>query len=164
MREIICNPFFPMKDTRQAKMTKLYLQNISILSLGGNLKNPIKTFIYLFKKIQNNNNMTLVSTSPIYKNPPFGYTNQNDFYNATIILATNMCLIEFYGFIFYLERIFGRQRKRVFKNAPRILDIDILFFNDIFLKSQKLNIPHPHWQNRESVLIPLLYQVNYKGF
>ncbi|RAX53134.1 2-amino-4-hydroxy-6-hydroxymethyldihydropteridine diphosphokinase [Helicobacter sp. 16-1353] len=158
MREIICHSFFPMKQTN-----RLYLQNTSILSLGGNLKNPIKTFINLFRSLQNNRNIVLVSTSPIYKNPPFGYTNQNDFYNATMILTTNMCLIEFYRFVFYLERIFGRKRKRKFKNAPRILDIDILFFNDIFFRSSKLNIPHPHWQERESVLIPLLYQVNYKG-
>ena len=75
-----------------------------------------------------------------------------------------MCLIEFYRFVFYTERIFGRGRKREFKNAPRILDIDILFFNDIFIRSEKLNIPHLHWNKRDSVLIPLLYQVNYKGF
>lgn len=75
-----------------------------------------------------------------------------------------MCLMEFYGFVFYMERIFGRLRKREFKNAPRTLDIDILFFNDTFIRSKKLNIPHLHWSKRDSVLIPLLYQVNYKGF
>lgn len=170
MQELICNPFFPMKEsiknTNKHSYIKAqkYFKNISIVSLGGNLNNPIKTFINLFKKLRNNNNIALMSTSPIYKNPPFGYIYQHHFYNATIMLATNMCLIEFYGFIFYLERIFGRQRKRAFKNAPRILDIDIIFFNDIVFRSKKLSIPHPHWQHRESVLIPLLYQVNYKGF
>ncbi len=160
MREIIINSFFPFIN----KNTNTKLQNISILSIGGNLKNPIQTFLRFFKKLELNRNITLISTSPIYKNPPFGYTMQKDFYNSTIILSTNMYLIEFYRFIFYMERIFGRPRKREFKNAPRTLDIDILFFNDTFLRSKKLNIPHLHWSERESVLIPLLYQVNYKGF
>lgn len=74
-----------------------------------------------------------------------------------------MYLLELYRFVFYIERIFGRKRQREFKNAPRILDIDIVFFNDTFIRSKKLNIPHIHWQERESVLIPLLYQVYYKG-
>lgn len=160
MREIIINSFFPFNN----KHTNIKLQNIGIISIGGNIKNPINTFLKLFKKLELNNNITLISTSPIYKNPPFGYTMQKDFYNSTIILSTNMYLIEFYRFIFYMERVFGRPRKREFKNAPRTLDIDILFFNDIFLRSKKLNIPHTHWDKRESVLIPLLYQVNYKGF
>lgn len=160
LREIVTNSFFPFAN----KSKNVYLQNISILSIGGNLKNPIKTFLHLIRKLRLNRNITLISTSPIYKNPPFGYTKQRDFYNSTIILSTNMCLIEFYRFVFYTERIFGRGRKREFKNAPRILDIDILFFNDIFIRSEKLNIPHLHWNKRDSVLIPLLYQVNYKGF
>lgn len=159
MREIICNSFFP-----RAYKNYRILHNIAILSIGGNLKNPTETLIFLILKLRKNANLKLISTSPLYKNPPFGYEKQNDFYNATIILSTNLCLIDFYSFIFYLERIFGRKRKREFKNAPRILDIDIIFFNDIFIRSKKMNIPHLHWQIRESVLIPLIYQVNYKGF
>ena len=160
MREIIINSFFPFANKNKHKN----LQNISILSIGGNLKNPIKTFLHFVRKLQSNKNIHLISTSPIYKNPPFGYTKQNYFYNSTIILSTNMCLVEFYRFVFYMERIFGRKRMRVFKNAPRTLDIDILFFNDIFMRNENLNIPHLCWNKRESVLVPLLYQVYYKGF
>ncbi|RDU65174.1 2-amino-4-hydroxy-6-hydroxymethyldihydropteridine diphosphokinase [Helicobacter sp. MIT 14-3879] len=157
VREIVCNKFFPMKKTLKHK-------NLVIISIGANLKNPINTFIRLFRKLYKNNNINIISTSPIYKNPPFGYKKQNDFYNATMLISTKLYLLEFYRLIFYLERIFGRNRIRAFKNAPRILDIDILFFNDSFIRSKKLNIPHLHWQERESILIPLIYQVNYKGF
>lgn len=157
--EIICNQYFPFKNNSFYKL----FNNTSIISIGGNLGNPIKTFTSLFHKLDSNTNITLISTSPIYKNPPFGYLNQCYFYNATIILFTKLCLIEFYSLVFYLERVFGRGRIREFKNAPRILDIDILFFNDIFIRSKKINIPHLHWQNRASVLVPLMYQVYYKG-
>lgn len=158
MEEIICTKFFPSKKKDSI------LQNLAIISLGGNLNNPIKTFKALFSMLNNNKNISILSTSPIYKNPPFGFKEQNLFYNATMLLSTRLYLLEFYRLIFYLERRFGRGRKRAFKNAPRTLDIDIIFFNNIFLRSKKLNIPHLHYQERNSVLIPLLYQVNYKGF
>lgn len=162
--KLICNNFFPAKSPQIRKIhSGAFLPNTTIIALGANLKSPISTFITLFHKLKRNAKIDIISTSPIYKNPPFGYANQPFFYNATMILATSMCLLEFYAFIFYMERIFGRKRIRTFKNAPRTLDIDIIFFNDIFMRSTKLNIPHPQWQGRASVLIPLIYQVHYKG-
>ncbi len=177
--QLICDTFYPTrfsesarfphdsrKDSRDLRSkdshTKM-LPNTTIIALGGNLKSPIRTFKSLFLKLRQNAKIRILQTSPIYKNPPFGYANQPFFYNATMLLATSMCLVEFYAFIFYMERIFGRGRIRAFKNAPRTLDIDIIFFNDIFMRSTKLNIPHTQWQWRSSVLIPLIYQVNYKG-
>lgn len=151
------------KDSHSKDSHTKMLPNTTIIALGGNLKSPIRTFKSLFLKLKQNAKIRILQTSPIYKNPPFGYANQPFFYNATMLLATSMCLVEFYAFIFYMERIFGRGRLRAFKNAPRTLDIDIIFFNDIFMRSTKLNIPHTQWFGRSSVLIPLIYQVNYKG-
>lgn len=179
--QLICDTFYPTKFSESTRFThdsrkdsrdshksreshhKRTLPNTTIIALGGNLKSPIRTFKSLFLKLKQNAKIRILQTSPIYKNPPFGYANQPFFYNATMLLATSMCLVEFYAFIFYMERIFGRGRIRAFKNAPRTLDIDIIFFNDIFMRSTKLNIPHTQWFGRSSVLIPLIYQVNYKG-
>lgn len=162
--KLICNNFYPVKSPQIRKIHNgAFLPNTTIIALGANLKSPLYTFMAFFHKLTQNAKIHILQTSPIYKNPPFGYANQPFFYNATMLLATSMCLMEFYAFIFYMERIFGRGRIRAFKNAPRTLDIDIIFFNDIFMRSTKLNIPHPQWQNRASVLIPLLYQANYKG-
>lgn len=165
--KLICNAFYPTQLKNTIRFVHDFhqknLPNTTIISLGANIKNPIRVFIALFLKLKRNAKIHILSTSPIYKNPPFGYINQPFFYNATILLATSMCLMEFYAFIFYMERIFGRGRIRKFKNAPRVLDIDIIFFNDIFMRSHKLNIPHQQWYRRNSVLIPLIYQVNYKG-
>ena len=162
---ILQNQFFPAKKSLHfAESSKKSLPNTALIALGANLKNPIHTFKSLFTKLARNAKIHILATSPIYKNPPFGFRAQPSFYNATMMLATKMCLLEFYAFMFYLERIFGRARRRAFKNAPRALDIDIIFFNDIFMRSAKLNIPHPHWRARPSVVVPLLFQVNYKGF
>ena len=163
-RKIDSHPNDSRKITHDSrKDSRKTLPNTTIIALGGNLKSPIHTFKMLFLKFRRNAKIRILSTSPIYKNPPFGFCNQPFFYNATMLLATSMCLMEFYAFIFYMERVFGRGRIRAFKNAPRTLDIDIIFFNDIVMRSAKLNIPHTQWQGRSSVLIPLIYQVNYKG-
>ena len=183
--KLICNNFYPFNNrlprlaffgksrndgvdsAKSPQIRKICanksLPNTTIIALGANLKSPLRTFRAFFHKLTQNAKIHILQTSPIYKNPPFGYANQPFFYNATMLLATSMCLMEFYAFIFYMERIFGRGRIRAFKNAPRTLDIDIIFFNDIFMRSTKLNIPHPQWQNRASVLLPLFYQANYKG-
>ena len=148
---------------RPQKSQAKSLANIAILSIGGNLKNPLKTFAALIQKLLKNRRLRLISTSPIYKNPPFGFAHQPHFFNATIWLSTTMAFAEFCALVFYLERSFGRGRIRPFKNAPRILDIDIIFFNDLALKRPKMRIPHAAWQGRRSVLIPLFYQAHLKG-
>ena len=56
--------------------------------------------------------------------------------------------------ILYLEKRFGRDR--AFRNAPRTLDIDIIFFDDFEIATKKLIVPHRDWENRDSVLIPLI--------
>ncbi|WP_258555320.1 2-amino-4-hydroxy-6-hydroxymethyldihydropteridine diphosphokinase [Helicobacter mustelae] len=126
--------------------------------MGGNEGDVIATFTKLILWLKNHPNFHFIITSPIYRNPAFGYKNQPDFYNATISLITNLNLNAIYHLVFYLERKFGRARKRRFKNAPRTLDIDILFFGHKVVKYPHLKIPHPAWKQRESVIIPLLLQ------
>ncbi|RDU68903.1 2-amino-4-hydroxy-6-hydroxymethyldihydropteridine diphosphokinase [Helicobacter cholecystus] len=153
MRKLYCTSYFPYTS----KKPFIY-RNKVLLGIGGNLGDCIKRFCALFKQIQSHPRLSILSTSPIYRNPPFGYTEQNDFYNATIELSTNLSLIELFSIVFYWERRWGRLRKREFKNAPRTLDIDILWFNQAKIKRPYLTIPHPYWQERESVLVPLSLQ------
>lgn len=134
---------------------KTKAQNSIILGIGGNMPNTPNAFENLFTTLKNHPKISVLHSSPIIKNPAFGYTNQADFLNAVLYMETNLCLVEIYALIFYLERRFGRERKRMFKNAPRILDIDIILFNKLILKREYLTIPHIHWEKRLSVCIPL---------
>lgn len=150
MRKIINHPLYPCVTYKQVKM-----KNKVLLGIGGNVGDCIKRFSHLFRQIQKDHRFCILSTSPIYINPPFGYLEQNDFYNATIQLATNQSMLEVFRMIFYWERRFNRPRKRAFSNAPRTLDIDFLWFNHIKIKRPYLTIPHKEWDRRESVLVPL---------
>jgi 2-amino-4-hydroxy-6-hydroxymethyldihydropteridine diphosphokinase len=89
----------------------------------------------------------------ILKNPPFGFVDQDDFFNSIIVLKVNMQPHVFLAYLMRLEKRFAR--KRSFANAPRTLDLDILFFDNRTITTSKLTVPHPSWSKRESVVIPL---------
>lgn len=125
-----------------------------LVGIGGNIGDSIKRFQKLFLRMERDNNIQIISTSPILKNPPFGYLEQDDFFNGLILIETKLYPLKFLNKILYLEKRFGRQR--TFKNAPRTLDIDIIFFDNFTIKTPSLNIPHRDWQNRDSVVIPLI--------
>jgi len=94
------------------------------------------------------------------KNPPFGYVDQDDFLNSIITVSTSMSPNETLRFLLHTEKRFGR--KRSFANAPRTLDLDILFFDDLKIDRPHLKIPHPQWCERESVLIPMSFMRTVK--
>ena len=87
------------------------------------------------------------------KNPPFGFKDQDDFFNSIIVFKTNMQPHIFLDYLMRLEKKFGRRRS--FANAPRTLDLDIVFFDNRVINSEKLILPHHAWSQRESVIIPL---------
>lgn len=128
------------------------------LGIGGNQENSLACFWHVLNALSKNPRIRIVATSPIYHNPPFGFLQQPWFYNATITLRTCLSLRTFFALTSYLERRFGRARKRAFQNAPRTLDIDILFFGALLVNTPSLRIPHRQWANRESVLVPLLFE------
>ena len=132
--------------------------NTFTIGIGSNKGQSFRIFNQLFLWLARHRSFTILSTSPIYQNPAFGYTNQRDFYNATLTLQTPLSLREVFSIIFYLERKFARPRIREFKNAPRTLDIDLIFFNHLKLNYPHLKLPHPYWKQRESVIIPLVLQ------
>jgi 2-amino-4-hydroxy-6-hydroxymethyldihydropteridine diphosphokinase len=132
------------------KSNKKYLVTIGI---GGNIGDMKKRFNKLFLSLIQNSKFDVLMASPLLLNPPFGYLNQNDFLNGIICLKTNLGPNEFLKYMQRLENRFGR--KRSFQDAPRTLDIDIIFFDNKKINTKKLIVPHKDWANRESVIIPL---------
>lgn len=125
------------------------------LGIGGNIGNTRRRFNHLFYFLKRSKVVDIVETSPILKNPPFGYLAQEDFYNSLIIVKTCLQPKALLRYILHVEKKFGR--KRSFPDAPRTLDIDMIFFENVEINSKELTVPHPSWQSRTSVIIPLLY-------
>lgn len=137
-----------------------------VLGIGANIGTQDKIlarFWHLLCFFASHSRIFGISTSPIYRNPPFGYANQAHFYNALITLSTSLSLLQIYALVFYAERKFGRTRKREFKNAPRTIDIDIVFYSDCIFRTKYLTLPHPSYHNRPSVLIPMLCSLYQQG-
>ncbi len=141
-------PHFPSKST----IKRSFRYEVTV-GIGGNIGDVRRRFEYLFFYFKREKGVSLARTSLILKNPPFGYTNQDDFLNAIIVLQTSMQPRAFLRYLLRVEKKFGR--KRSFANAPRTLDLDIIFFDNRTIKQKDLTIPHPSWSKRESVVIPL---------
>jgi len=129
------------------------------LGIGGNIGNVIHTFNKLLTDMKSNTKIDLIKTSPILQNPPFGFLEQDDFLNAIIIIQTNKNPAEVLRMCQMYENRLGR--KRSFQDAPRTLDIDIIFIKKqnkhLKLNTKDLIVPHKGYSHRPSVLIPLEY-------
>jgi len=133
--------------------TQRIYRHQALLGIGGNMGNVIRRFEHLYNFLVKSSFITIIETSPILRNPPFGYLAQDDFYNALISVQTDLTAMELLAYILRVEKRFGR--KRSFANAPRTLDIDMIFYDTIKIDKPRLTVPHPHWQERDSVVIPL---------
>jgi len=134
-----------------------YRQNrgkyIALLGIGGNIGDTVRRFEHLFYYIQSSRDIKIIETSPILENPPFGYKEQNNFFNAVLYISTTLTPIELLKRVNIIESKFKRVRS--FKDAPRTLDIDIIFHSLSKVDREYLKIPHIGWRDRESVLLPL---------
>lgn len=123
------------------------------IGIGGNVGEVRRRFERLRHFLKRSSDLRLLESSPILVNPPFGYLDQPDFLNAVLRIATALPPRALLRRLLRIERRFGRRRS--FPNAPRTLDLDILFYGERRVRRKDLTIPHPHWRERESVTIPL---------
>ena len=151
-----------LKKTRLfPKVYKSSLKRYSVtLGVGGNLGDLVRRLEKLSHFFKKSRLCDLVQTGPILKNPPFGYLEQDDFHNSVILVKTNLQPQAFLTYVLEVERKFGRRRS--FENAPRTLDIDMIFYENRTMKTKSLTLPHPSWKERESVLIPMAYMERCK--
>lgn len=128
------------------------MNNTLILGLGsnqGDSKSILENAYYLLQSEIGK----IISISSFYSTQPWGNPNQPDFFNAAMMLETELspkdCLLA----IHQIENKLGRIRKE--KWGIRTIDIDVLFYDNLILKQKNITIPHPEIENRNFVLHPL---------
>ena len=126
--------------------------NKTYLLLGSNMGNSKKLLAAAAKHIRKQIGL-VTRQSGLYSTAAWGNTQQPDFLNQVIVVQTKLTAQQTIQTILSIEKEMGRVR--TVKNAPRIIDIDILFFNKDIIKEKNLEVPHPHIPNRRFVLIPL---------
>lgn len=98
--------------------------------------------------------MDVKAKSPVYETPPWGYEDQPRFLNQVVKVQTYLDAEPLLKHIKRLEVALGR--KASFRHGPRLIDIDILFYDELILNTPLLTLPHPHLHERGFVLLPLM--------
>jgi 2-amino-4-hydroxy-6-hydroxymethyldihydropteridine diphosphokinase len=96
--------------------------------------------------------VNILSSSPVYETPPWGYLRQSSFLNQVVKCETHLTPEELLDYLKAIEKRMGR--KPTFLFGPRTIDLDILFYDDLVLATSSLTIPHPRLDERAFVLVP----------
>lgn len=123
------------------------------LSLGSNMGDKRENLLEAIKRVGELENTEVVKSSTILETEPFGYIEQDNFLNACLEVKTLLTPQEFLSSILKIELDMGRVRE--IKWGPRVIDIDILFYDAEIIQEDNLAVPHPWICEREFVLEPL---------
>jgi len=129
------------------------LQHQVVLSIGSNqgsrLENIQNCIDLIHQKVG-----TVVKVSKLYETPAWGFES-DAFYNCALLLYTNSSAQKILNQILKVEKELGRIRSNQEGYQSRIIDVDLIVFDDEIIDSEKLQVPHPLMQNRNFVLLPI---------
>ena len=126
--------------------------NKAYLLIGGNMGDRLANLSNAKEAIQEQVGV-IKKISAIYETAAWGLEDQPSFLNQALLLETNFDPIDLLNHLLKIEIQMGRIRNLPL--GPRTIDLDIIFFNDQIIASDKLTIPHPQMQKRNFVLTPL---------
>lgn len=122
------------------------------IATGTNLGN--KTQSLNAAKSELTKHFNLIAESRIYHSKAVDYTEQDDFYNQVLEFKTpSLSADEVMNILLKIELVLGR--KRDIPKGPRVIDLDILFIDDLKIQTNLVNIPHPRLFERSFVVLPL---------
>ena len=130
---------------------ELQYMNKAYLLIGGNMGNRLQNLGRSVELLQQYGQV--VQQSDHYETAAWGKTDQPSFLNQALLLHTTLSARELLQTVLQIEEQLGRKREE--KYGPRIIDMDILFFNNEIIDEPGLRIPHPEIPNRRFVLAPM---------
>lgn len=125
----------------------------AVIALGSNLDQPVQQVEAALQAIADLPGVCLLARSSCYRTAPVGYADQPDFINAVCQVETTLSPQDLLTALLQVEQAFGRVR--TFRNAPRVLDLDLLLVAGVRLDTEFLTLPHPRMHERAFVMLPL---------
>lgn len=125
----------------------------AFVALGSNLEDPQQQVLRALAELDGLPETRVTARSALYRTAPVGYDNQPDFINAVAEVSTTLEPLALLRTLLALETVHGRERP--FPNAPRVIDLDLLLYDDLELHDPELTLPHPRLHERGFVLFPL---------
>ena len=127
----------------------------AFVGLGANLGRPQSQVKAAAIRLGEIPRASVCAISSLYLSSPMGVSeSQPDYINAVVQLRTTLAADSLADSLFEIERQFGRMREK--KNAAREIDLDLLLFGEIVLRTKRLILPHPRMSSRAFVLMPLV--------
>lgn len=126
------------------------------LSIGSNLGDRVSNIQQAVSLLKGDGGVEILAASSFYETEPWGGVRQNWYVNAAVKAKTELSPIELLRVVQNIEAMLGRCRKEEVRWGERILDIDILFYDDLIFHNEILIVPHKHLHERAYVLVPML--------
>lgn len=129
-------------------------EHSAYILFGGNLgdvRSGFQTTLFHMKK----SGFQIIQQSGIYSSAPWGFAAKYDFLNMCVWVKTSLGPLDLLAFLKTLEVEAGREPSSTAGYASRCLDLDILFYDNIYFKNEHLEIPHPRLHLRKFTLVPL---------
>ena len=123
------------------------------VGMGGNIGDSYSILEKALNEMAACPDISALTCSSFYSTKPVSDIPQNDYINAVCRFHTSLSASQTLSLLQMIERKLGKKEKP--KNMPRLIDLDILFFDNEFHDTAELAIPHPAWQSRLFVLVPL---------
>ena len=125
------------------------------LGLGSNLSHPKLQIQKAIQLLADHPEILVTSQAPYYQTPPWGVTDQADFINSALSISTTLCPLSLLDAIKHIEyHQMGRIKNK--RWHERLIDIDILLYENWHITQPELTIPHPLIADRWFVILPLL--------
>ena len=126
------------------------MKHFVYLGLGSNLGDRLENLRDAILKLAPDIKVTAYSS--VYQTPPWGFEQQPAFLNQVVMGETHLIPGDLLQYLKNIESVLGRQP--TFRNGPRIIDLDILFYDNMIINQPDLIIPHPRLHERAFVLVP----------
>ena len=126
-----------------------------VLAFGSNLGNRVENLKMAIDLVDKMSRTRVVKISNIYETKPANVSEQQNFYlNCCASVETGLEPYTILNNCLNIETSLGR--RRLYKNSPRTIDIDIILYDTLNVNEKNLTIPHPRWKIRDFVMVPML--------
>lgn len=129
------------------------MSNHAFIALGSNIGDKTGNCTRAISLISKHEDCIVLRVSSFYETEPWGVVEQDKFINMAVEIETALSPFELLEFLKSLEIEMGRTKAE--RWGPRLIDLDIIFYNDKIIDEKGLNVPHPHMHERAFVLAPL---------
>ncbi len=126
----------------------------AFIGIGTNLGDRKKHIAEALERLERRTDIKVIKSSSLYVTEPIGYVGQDWFLNCVVEVMTSMPPRELLSHCLSIEEQMGRTRTMQW--GPRIIDLDILLYDDTVIEDDELTVPHPNMDKRRFVLVPIV--------